>query len=91
MANKQEREHYQKMASIGCILCAHLGYTESPAELHHIRNGSTRRSDAPIIPLCPNHHRFPPDGFHHLGRKAFERKFGLTQEHLLQMALEKLC
>jgi hypothetical protein len=91
MASKQEREHYQKMASIGCILCTHLGYSETPAELHHIRNGNTRRSHAPVIPLCPNHHRFGPDGFHFLGRRAFERKFGLTQEHLLQMALAKLC
>jgi hypothetical protein len=37
-----------------------------------------RASHYDVLPLCPYHHR-GNEGIHGLGRKAFERKFGMTE------------
>ena len=83
---KDEKKHYGKVASLGCSLCRYLGYGETPPELHHIRRAG-KRSNAPVIPLCPEHHR-GNGGIHGMGRKAFERKYGITEEELLEKTLE---
>jgi len=77
---KSEKERYGKIARLGCILCWHLGNEGTPAELHHIRRGG-RRDNAPVIPLCPEHHR-GNTGIHGLGRKGFEKKYELSEEDL---------
>jgi hypothetical protein len=87
MATKKEKEHYDRLARFGCILCYHLGYEGTPAELHHIRRGG-RRDNAPVIPLCPEHHR-GNSSIHGLGRKLFERTFKTTEEELLEMVSAK--
>lgn len=87
MPTKAEKEHYAKVANIGCSLCRYLGYGESPPELHHIRRAG-KRSNAPVIPLCPEHHR-GNTGIHGMGRKAFEREYKVTEEQLLELT-EKL-
>jgi hypothetical protein len=48
------------VAGLGCGLCRRLGYGETPAELHHPREGvgkAQRASDWLVIPLCADHHR----------------------------------
>ena len=55
---------------------------ETPAELHHIRRTS-KRSLAPVIPLCPYHHRGSNTSIHGMGRKRFEREYEITEEQLL--------
>lgn len=86
MATKKEKQHFDKLARLGCILCIKLGYGEgAPAEIHHIRRTS-KRSNAPVIPLCPEHHR-GNTGIHGLGRKGFEMKYGISEELLLEQAL----
>jgi hypothetical protein len=87
MPTKAEKLHYAKVANIGCSLCRYLGYGESPPELHHIRRAG-KRSNAPVIPLCPEHHR-GNTGIHGMGRKAFEREYKVTEEQLLEQT-EKL-
>ncbi len=86
MTNKAQKEKYSKLARLGCSLCRELGYGETPAELHHIRRTS-KRSNAPVIPLCPEHHR-GNTGIHGLGRRSFEFRYGLTEEYLLEKSLE---
>ena len=85
------RRHYKdRVAHLGCILCAHLGTPGTPAELHHIREGqgmSQRASDFLIIPLCQYHHT-GPGGVHGLGMRAFERTYNLTELDLLAMVIE---
>jgi hypothetical protein len=44
-----------------------------------------KRSTAPVIPLCPEHHR-GNTGIHGLGRKGFERRYDVTEDTLLQIA-----
>jgi len=82
MPTKAEKQHYAKVASIGCSLCRYLGYGESPPELHHIRRAG-KRSNAPVIPLCPEHHR-GNTGIHGMGRKRFESEYKITEEELLE-------
>jgi hypothetical protein len=52
---KIEREHLNKVAGFGCIVCHNLGLGETPAEIHHVGNGtlSKRASNYETIPLCP--------------------------------------
>ena len=84
---KAQKQHYDKIARIGCSLCKFvLGYDDTPAEIHHIRR-SGKRSNAPVIPLCPEHHR-GNTGIHGYGRKQFERVYGTTEETLLAKTLE---
>jgi hypothetical protein len=83
MATKHEKEIYRRTAELGCSLCRHQGNAGTPAELHHIRRTS-KRSNAPVIPLCPYHHRFPNTSIHGMGRKRFEREYSVTEEYLLE-------
>ena len=79
---KNDKIRNSKIADLGCSLCRHQGNEGTPAELHHIRRTS-KRSNAPVIPLCPTHHRFDT-GIHGMGRKRFEREYAVTEEELLE-------
>lgn len=39
MTTIAEKRHLDRVAALGCSLCRHLNYGESPAEIHHIREG----------------------------------------------------
>lgn len=85
--------HMNKVASIGCILCRHLGFEPTPAQLHHIREGqgmSQRAADTLVIPLCQEHHQ-GNTGLHGLGVKAFERTYRVSELDLLAETLEALA
>ena len=82
---KAERQHINAVAEIGCILCARLGNPGTSAEIHHLRDGQGMGQRAPFshaIPLCPEHHR-GATGYHGMGRRAFEARYGLTERDLL--------
>lgn len=82
-----EREHMGRVAALGCLLCG------SPAEVHHIREEqgmSQRASNWLTTPLCSEHHR-GASGFHGLGMRAFERRYGLSELDLLAMTIERLA
>ena len=84
---KNEKELYRRIAELGCSLCRHQGNAGTPAELHHIRR-TGKRSNAPVIPLCPYHHRFPNTSIHGMGRKRFEREYGISEDTLLEQTLQ---
>ena len=87
--NKAEKEHYGKVARLGCILCKSvLGYDDTPCEIHHIRRYGGKRNLAPVIGLCPEHHR-GDTGIHTLG-KRFEACYGVDEQALLDKTLELL-
>ena len=93
MATKQEKEHYAKLARLGCILCRQNGIREiddSPTEMHHIRRNGGLRKNAPVIPLCAEHHRLGNSSIHQLGNKGFCSYWGFTQELLLEKVQELL-
>lgn len=78
-----------KIGAMGCVLCRHLGLGETPANLHHVREGqgmSQRASDFLIVPLCKEHHQ-GKTGFHSAG---FYTRHRLDEMDLLAMTLEGL-
>lgn len=86
------KEHLDRVASQGCVLCAYLDRGYVPAEIHHIREGmgaGMRNSDWLVVPLCPDDHR-GSNGFHGLGRRGFEARYKLTELDLLAMTIERL-
>lgn len=87
-----ERQHLSRVAALGCVLCRRLGLGATPAEIHHPRTGqgmSQRASHFDAVPLCVTHHR-GDDGLHGLGRRAFERTYGVTELELLAEVRELL-
>ena len=91
--SKAQKRHMEKVAGVGCILCRRLGLGNSPAQLHHIREGqgmSQRAEDTLVIPLCPEHHQGGA-GIHGMGVKAFERTYRVTELDLLAETLEAIA
>jgi len=82
--NKKERQQNDNIARLGCVLCYHMGYHDTPAELHHVRRFGGKRSLAEILPLCTEHHR-GATGVHGLGAKAFERYHQIEFDTLLDI------
>jgi len=87
MANilsKAEREYYDKLSQLGCIVCINLGYGFSTPHIHHIRHGAgmgQKSSWNDAIPLCPNHHQHGGYGIAlHAGIKEFEKRYGTETE-----------
>ena len=53
------KEWKSAVAELGCGMCRLMGYGETPAQLHHPREGvgmAQRQSDWLVIPLCEHHH-----------------------------------
>ena len=79
--NISTKKHYEAVADLGCILCYYLGNPGTPCEIHHIRRLGGKRDNAPVIGLCPEHHR-GNTGIHGLGNKGFVKHYEVTQEYL---------
>lgn len=91
MATKAERDHMGAVAALGCVVCRNLGFGVSPAEVHHIGNGTLgkKASNYETIALCPSHHRNGGHGVAvHAGRKTFEERYGTERELLEQTRRE---
>lgn len=61
MATKAHKEYNKKATELGCIPCRNNGFFDSPATLHHIREGQGMAQKADWweqIPLCPIHHQY---------------------------------
>lgn len=89
----EAKSYLSRVAALGCAMCRRLGYGESQAEIHHQRTGmgtGRRADDAAVIPLCPSHHRQGKYAFHALGRKAWERMFGITELELIEQTQREL-
>ena len=90
---KDEKEHYEKLSQLGCIVCINLGFGYSSPHIHHIRHGvglALRSHWSMAIPLCPLHHQNGGYGVAlHAGQKTFEAKYG-TESELLQKTLDLL-
>ena len=85
LSAKNKRAYFNKVAELGCIICA------MPAEIHHLRTGAgigIKSND--VIPLCPVHHRNGGYGIAiHAGQKTFEANFG-TEIELLEKTINLL-
>ena len=80
-----------EVVQLGCVVCRNLGYFDSPAEIHHLREGTGMgRKDERFIGFCPLHHRTGGRGVaFHAGRRIWESRYG-TQEELYKQTEELL-
>ena len=92
MQKVSEKEHLNRVAELGCVLCWILYNEYTPCQVHHLKKGcgiGQRASHFITCGLCPEHHT-GQTGFHGLGRRAFEARYGLTELDLLAWVIEKL-
>lgn len=89
---KAERMHMDRVVALGCLPCRQEGHPESPAGIHHIRDGqggSQRASHYETLPLCGLHHQHGGYGVaFHAGQEAWEEKYGTERELLAQVREE---
>lgn len=76
---KAESEYLDLVASLGCCVCRRLGNGYVPAQVHHVAEGSGKRSNWAVAPLCPEHHQ-GKTGLHGAGTKAFIRMYRVPGE-----------
>jgi hypothetical protein len=89
--NLAERKWMEAIANYGCIACEIDGKVSVPCEIHHIRKHTgmgLRPPHTKILPLCASHHRTGKISVH-LGKKAFEKKYG-TEEQLEKQLRERI-
>ncbi|MBD7747769.1 hypothetical protein HJX11_09780 [Klebsiella pneumoniae] len=98
-ASKSDKQYFQDLVEIGCIVCkVHFGVYSAP-EIHHIRTGQgagQRANHKETLPLCPPHHRTGGHGVAiHAGQKTWEKNYGTETELLEQVTIEvkelRLC
>lgn len=67
------------VASLGCCVCRRIGYPDTPAQVHHIGEGTSPRNDFAVAPLCDEHHT-GATGFHTLKERKFCAKYRVPGE-----------
>ena len=82
-------KYLEAVASLGCVVCRHMGLGYSVAEVHHVESVRDSKSDFAVAPLCPDHHR-GPNGVHGLRRRGFEARYKLSDVDLLALTAEQL-
>jgi len=84
-ADKQRFEHLQQL---GCVVCWMEFCVHSPAEVHHIRGKVRNDAHQLTIPLCHKHHREGSNNAQwtsrHPWRAQFVERYG-TEDQLLEI------
>ena len=84
----KEQKHMGIVAQIGCVICRHTTGEKTDPHVHHIAEGSGRRSDFMTAGLCYEHHKGFL-GIHGMGSKKWLMMFNLPSEyHLLGLVNE---
>ena len=89
MTTKAEKRWMDRVAGLGCVVCRNLDYGETPAVIHHIREGqggAQRASNFLVVPLCPEHHQ-GKDSIHN-DRQMFQARHGSELDLLAQTISE---
>ena len=90
---KAESTYLDAVAALGCAVCRHLGYGETPAIVHHQRTGmgKMRADHFHTVPLCPMHHQGSGLGVHDMGREEFAAMYGISEVELVEQTRAKLA
>tara|TARA_R110000868_G_scaffold1103_1_gene8412 strand:- start:7416 stop:7751 length:336 start_codon:yes stop_codon:yes gene_type:complete len=89
----KDPKHLARVGNLGCSLCFFLGVKQtSRTAVHHYHGGGMgkKASDLRVMSLCDLHHQKGEFAFHHIGRVAFEEKFGIDQEGLIEITNKML-
>ena len=80
------------VARVPCVLCARMGFGETPAEVHHLKYESgacNETSDFLTIAVCPQHHRVEyPDSIHRLKERGLRMRYKCSELDLLADTIE---
>lgn len=68
-----------RVAALPCGVCVRLKLGATPSEVHHVAEGSSKRSDFAVANLCPEHHR-GKSGLHGLGVPRFCKLYRVPWE-----------
>lgn len=90
---RADEEYIRDVKLLPCEIC--VRHYEVPADpqtsavsdAHHPRTGAgaaRKNDDQDAIALCALHHRNSNEALHCMGRKAFERHFGITEAELTE-------
>lgn len=83
----KNKQRLSDIHNIPCSLCYKLGIRQTtPTQAHHkVGLGLGKKaSDDLSMALCYNHHQGGNNAIHHIGSKAFERKF-CSQDELIEI------
>lgn len=87
-----EQQHKARLVGLGCMCCQMALHVATPGvELHHLRAGQGwgKGDWMTLMPLCVEHHR-GATGVHGLGTKGFPKRYGFTEQDMLDKALQLL-
>lgn len=83
---KAQKEYIERCLADGCVICAKLGDSGTPAQWHHEKerwHGAGMRAPHEYgLPLCPWHHNQGPDSIHR-NPKGFASLAGMTEAQLV--------
>jgi hypothetical protein len=92
-ATPAEREHMDRVAKLGCVLCFRLGLTQaSKTDVHHVREdqgGAQRAPNWLVAALCHDRCHQGPHGIH--GDRSLLRQAKCTELDLLAWTLQALA
>jgi hypothetical protein len=87
---KAELALFAKLQAIGCLCCRKAGSGYRAPDIHHVLSGGRRIGHSAVLPLCPEHHRYPSNGTVvgpslADGSKLFEAHWGTQRELLAEV------
>lgn len=92
--NKEDKQRLDRICRFGCIVCFFEGYADTPAMVHHLREGQGQQkaSHQRTIPLCDGHHQHSVKVggsiiklAYHDAPEQWEKRYGTQQEFLALM------
>lgn len=85
---KKQRDRWERIRALGCIVPTPLGICGDVAAIHHCFTGMGGRKDHDkVIPLCHTHHQ-GSEGIHTVGRPIWQLAYG-TEAEMIER-LEKM-
>lgn len=85
---RAEQRHHDIVRSLGCVICREYLGERTPCCVHHIAEGTAKRSEYMVAGLCQPHHKGSGYGFHD-GTTRFLRQWRLPTEYHLLLLVNK--
>ena len=89
----KDKKRMAKIHDLPCSLCLHLGIEQKTRTTAHHKHGEgmgKKVSDLLSMSLCDEHHQNGEFVFHEIGRVAWEEKFGIDQDFLIEVTNKML-
>lgn len=86
-------KHLAAVAQLECSLCKFLGKKQTTKTCVHHKHGGgmgKKASDLLVMSLCDSCHQTGEFAFHHIGRVAWEERFGIDQDFLIELTNKML-